>query len=439
MTCIIKLAKDKWPDKTAIINDSEILSYAELDKEVELVARQIFAQKTSDTLILPVTGSLTDIIRLMATQRIGRCSLPVNPKLPDTYLSEILFGLKTSQWPEHFNSHAGFFPPRTNDRLPANWILTSGSTALPKVAVISFANHLMSAQGSLATNASKPGDRYLQSLPLFHVGGLAALYRCFLSGASLVMDYSLGSAQWLIDQKITHISLVPTQLQRLLSQPIQGKFHFKQLLLGGGPISKKLLENQLKLPIQTTYGMTEMSSQIITRDLDGNDCLLAGRDLKISDEGEILVKGNTLFMGYQLPSGNYLPVDEDGWFHTRDMACWQQGNLQIIGRLDNQFISGGENIQPETIEEIIIRHPNIEQAVIVPIDDADFGKRPVVFINPEFSDTLSELNKWLDKKLPSFMKPIACFQLPKPQGLKINRIELKLLAENLLDDNLEKI
>ena len=169
--------------------------------------------------------------------------------------------------------------------------------------------------------------------------------------------------------------------------------------------------------ILPTYGMTEMSSQIVT-----NHQIHPYAEMKIAEDREILVRGPVLFQGYYEKGKIDLPL-KDGWFQTKDLGCWDDGLFKIIGRKDNLFISGGENIQPEEIEEVIRRICGLHDAVVVPIPDQEFGARPAVFLKQLVP--LEELQEMLKAHLPKFKIPIKCFELPET-GFKPQR---KTLAD----------
>jgi O-succinylbenzoic acid--CoA ligase len=172
-----------------------------------------------------------------------------------------------------------------------------------------------------------------------------------------------------------------------------------------------------------------MGSLVISQDPEGQTSLLPHRKCRIDSDGEILVRGDTLFLGYLESDGGLNPAtDAQGWFHTRDLGCWEGDAFRVIGRLDNQFISGGENVQPERIEEVLRRHPAIAQAVVVPRMDTEFGQRPVAFL-----DTIAEidhdaLRNWLRRHLNPWQLPVAFHPLPRSDGIKIRRADLIELA-----------
>lgn len=439
--CIIHQAKKRWPEAIAIEYGGEQLSYRQLDARVSAVAHTLRHCDLKTTLRLYVTGCLDDIINLLAAQRMALCVLPLNPLSPESWLNTVTSGLPLSDWPSSNDLSSDQASPVGLSQLgitahprqsvsihtPLHWILTSGSTGTPKVAVLSAGNHHYSAVGSMWCLHSQVGDRYWMSLPLYHVGGLSQIFRCFLSGATLVLPTEKLSAVALSHAQITHLSLVPTQLQRLLDASPQALVHCKSILLGGAPAPAKLLQRAAHLPIQTTYGLTEMASQVVTRQSNGVHRLLPYRELRISASGEVLVRGDTLFLGYQTPNGLEPAVDEQGWFHTRDTGIWDGKSLSITGRLDNQFISGGENIQPESLERIALEHPHIEQAVVVPVTDLEFGQRPVMFIAGQIE--IETFLTWMLTRIPKHAKPKAVYRLPPSEALKINRQQLQQQAE----------
>ncbi len=202
-------------------------------------------------------------------------------------------------------------------------IFTSGSVGKPKAVLHTLGNHYYNAFGSNQNICLRPGDRWLLSLPLYHVGGLGIVFRALLAGAAVVIPDREASLEKTIQiQPVTHLSLVATQLYRLLQKKrvITHLKKMKAILLGGGPIPFSLLQKcaEEKLPIYLSYGSTEMASQITTTcPGDGlNRWKTAGkplpfRELKLAADGEILVRGKTLCRGY-IDSGRVKKSDRQG-------------------------------------------------------------------------------------------------------------------------------
>jgi len=230
----------------------------------------------------------------------------------------------------------------------------------------------------------------------------------------------------------THISLVATQLYRLLEHKDNQVLlrSLKYILLGGSAIPRSLLEKalSLQLPVYVSYGLTEMSSQVATGKVEASDqpCarLLPYRQLKIDSDGQILVKGEVLFKGYLHQNKIALPLTKDGWFKTGDLGKLEHGCLSVLGRLDNMFICAGENIQPEEIENVLLRLPQVKEAVVVPKEDAQYGTRPVAFIRTEGTFNEQFLNTHCIQHLPKIKVPVCFYPWPEElvtQGIKISR------------------
>jgi O-succinylbenzoic acid--CoA ligase len=325
---------------------------------------------------------------------------------------------------------------------PATIIFTSGSTGAPKAALHTFGNHYHSALGSNINIALRPGDRWLHSLPLYHVGGLSILFRCLLAGATVALPLpGTSPGESIAGLGATHVSLVSTQLSRLLreSADLGG---LEAVLMGGGPVPPSLVDEALArgLPLYTSYGLTEMASQVTTtspgaslEELRTAGRVLPNREVSISESAEILVRGETLFAGYVEGEELDRPVDPEGWFRTRDLGeLDESGYLRVGGRMDNLFISGGENVQPEEIEAALCRLEEIDEAVVVPVPDEEFGARPVAFVRINDGES-RDLARELEPVLPRFKIPIYFHPWPEEvlRGMKVDRAGLGERARRL--------
>ena len=310
-------------------------------------------------------------------------------------------------------------PPTTpTERHPVDFdriaviLFTSGSTKQPKAVAHSLRTLFASAQASNCNISLSTNDRWLQSLSLWHIGGLAIAFRTLLAGATWIprdKNQSLGTQ--IESDNITHISVVSTQLYRMLQESNTDLSSLKGVLVGGGPIPNELIAKASHLPIHTTYGMTELGSQLCTtppnatsKTLQTAGYPLRGWETRISGSGEICARGAPLFLGYFKDKKLQLPVDEEGFFHTGDQGMIdEKGRLVVLGRSDQMFISGGENIHPEEIERCLCDLSNVEAALVLAVDDKEYGKRPVAFIKGKAS--LSMIQKHLHTHLPRFKHP----------------------------------
>ncbi|MDY2946638.1 MAG: o-succinylbenzoate--CoA ligase [Mannheimia varigena] len=330
--------------------------------------------------------------------------------------------------------------PHLDFEQPATLTLTSGSTGMPKAAVHSISAHLYNAEGVCELMEFEKTHSWLLSLPLFHVSGQGIVWRWLLKGATLYMHESKEAFFTLLKQ-VSHASLVPTQLQRYLAQLDYAVS--QKCLLGGTAIPSELVAQAQQKGITTFcgYGMTEMASTIcsVENELDNVGSPLCHRDVKL-ENGEVWVKGKPLALGYWQKNSKIQPlVNEQGWFATKDAGEWNsKKQLVIKGRLDNMFISGGENIQPEEIEQIIFRSNLVEQVFILPIDDKEFGQRPIAIVQfkqPNLAQEVNKLKIWLSDKLEKFKQPVAYYLLDTEQyhmqgTIKISRKQLQQDIQN---------
>ena len=309
----------------------------------------------------------------------------------------------------------------------ATLLFTSGSTAAPKVVAHSLEAHIAAARASGDRTPYGPDHRWLLSLPLCHVGGLSLLFRTVVAGATLVLpepEDDLASA--LVKTRPSHLSLVATQLRDLLDddEATAALTGCEAVLLGGGPAPIDLIRaaRDRGVALRRTYGMTEMGSQIAT-ETSGRLLPLRGAEAMVDAQGELLVRGVGMFEGY-LEEEELLQPLNHGWFATGDLAqIAADGALEILGRRDNQFVSGGENIRPEAIEAALAERGIT--AVIVPVTDERYGARPAAFTadGGAHDELAAEL-------LPSFARPIAWLTMPPLRGHKPNRRQLTQIAES---------
>ncbi|MCC6698005.1 MAG: o-succinylbenzoate--CoA ligase [Candidatus Hydrogenedentes bacterium] len=331
---------------------------------------------------------------------------------------------------------------------PGTIIFTSGSSAEPKAVLHTFAHHSYNALASNENIVIEPGDCWLLSLPVFHVSGLGILFRCaWAGGAVAVPEQGEPLDAAILRYGVTHVSLVATQLFRLIHTKSgrEALGTLKAILVGGSAVPGSLVReaHRLRLPIFTTYGLTEMSSQVtVSRPWDALEALLtSGRPLRtdtirVSSAGEIEVRGPTLFSGYLEGDRVSLPLTDEGWFATGDLGEFDDtGNLHVRGRKDNLFISGGENIQPEEIEQCLCHIDGVVEAVVVPVKSEEFGSRPVAFVRVVEPQHMKPalFVAYLAERLPAYKIPMFFLPWPVEKGeepMKASRTALTHLAGN---------
>ena len=219
---------------------------------------------------------------------------------------------------------------------------TSGTTGEPRAVCLTRRHFETSARAAAAVLPLGPDDRWLCCLPVHHVAGLSIFTRCAFAGATVwVEPWQPEAVKAVIEAgEVTVASLVPTMLARLRDAGLERAPSLRGILLGGGPIPRELLDWAIGagLPVMPTYGMTETCSQIATA-APGETLArpLPGVDVRIADDGEILVRGPM--------------VAADGWLHTGDRGrLTEDGLLEVEGRMDDVIVTGGENVASREVE-----------------------------------------------------------------------------------------
>jgi O-succinylbenzoic acid--CoA ligase len=397
-------AVDRWPERRALSDGARAWTYAELDRWVTGLARRIRdedAPGPDDVLALVTESTAEGVATVLAVMRAGITLAPLNPRLTETELDAARRAL------------AGSRP----DGVAVLW--TSGTSGAPRGVVLSSDNLRASASAAAERLSLGPSDRWLASLSTAHVGGLALVTRSVLLGSETVAvgPFDAGRAAALIREgRVTHASLVPTQLLRILEEfgDAPPPETFRCALIGGAHAPSGLVEHALEAgwPVALTYGMTEMSSQVATapparvrRKPGTPGRALAGVELRIAPDGEILCRGATRAVGY-VASREPL-VDGDGWVHTGDLGRLDEdGDLWITGRRSSRIISGGVTVDPTEVEETLRTHPSVVDVCVVGLPDEEWGEKLAAAVIPvEGELELEALDRWARECLSPAKRP----------------------------------
>lgn len=454
--CPVRTNAERRPTAPALIASEKTWSWAELDASVSGMVKHLDGLAPRGSCVAVQMLNSPELIALiLAALRTGHILAPISTRLPGQAAVQVTNQIGAVAWldedggrrmEERVSADESRISERSSTRIPlsrsATIIQTSGSTGAPKAALHTVGNHAWSARGLAEVIALKPEARWLLNLPLCHVGGLAIVYRCALFGATLVLpDPGMTTGEAIQTFAVTHASLVTTQLVRLLREENVALESLKAVLLGGSAASQDMVNaaSACGLPVHMSYGLTEMASTVtvassgdLARDGSTSGRVLPHRELAIR-HGEIHVRGRTLFAGYVEGDRLVQPVDEDGWFATGDLGFLDEtGCLHVTGRKDNRFVSGGESIQPEEIERVLEALPDVIQAVVVPVADDEFGRRPVAFVRIEGELDRQAMRCSLEATLPRFKLPVEFYPWPEIDGTKPNRTLLQEEAERLL-------
>lgn len=330
-------------------------------------------------------------------------------------------------------------------------LFTSGTSGRPKGARLTLAHFRASAEIASGVVDAGRDDVWLLCLPLFHVGGLAMMWRALSWGAALrlmpVVDVD-AIARLAATGAVQHASVVPTTLRAWLSSTaLAPASRMKAILVGGGPVSRDLLEagRRAGLPVVWTWGMTETTSQACTaspRDPPTDAAApLPGVVVDVRDDrgssvdhgvvGDVFVKGPTLFAGYL--DGPVAVCDDRGFFATGDLGSVDDaGRLRIAARRTDLILSGGENLYPAEIEAVLARCPGVVDVAVVGVPDAVWGQRPVAVVagNGVFVD-VDAVVAFAQSALPKIKRPdrvVVVVALPRLGNGKVDRAALLRLA-----------
>jgi o-succinylbenzoate---CoA ligase len=362
------------PDRTGLVTPERALSYAELEAEASAAARRLAARgvRRNANVVLGLPAGADHAILLHALIKVGAIAQPLDARLDDVEREAAIEPTKPAlvvSGPEDVAGPEADLPLLGEHDLDAVHcrLLTGGTTGRPRAIGLTYGNHLWSAVGSAFKIGVDPTDRWLCCLPLHHVSGLSILMRSVIYGTGAVVHEGFDIdrvAHSLAEEGVTLLSLVPTMLVRLLAAEVDLSGP-RAILLGGGPVPVEVIEEAAGrgANVVQTYGLTEAASQVTTlepgeahRKLGSAGRPLLTTHLRIQD-GEILVQGPTVAPGC---------ADEDGWLHTADLGhIDEEGFLYVEDRLDDVILSGGENIVPSEVEEVLLRHPQVADAAAV--------------------------------------------------------------------------
>ncbi|MEG3754872.1 AMP-binding protein [Psychromonas arctica] len=458
----------------AIQDDQQQLTYRQLDSQLTVLAEQLAQQTTliacqtkideseNNRLVCIANNGLQLLLLQLLCLRIGWLFCPLNPRFTDTEIQQRLTLLNSPYcWAEDSSPHIALktlainfaFSPASSKQLtilninplqPCNIIFTSGSSGFPKAIVHHYQNHFFSAKGSQKLIPLQRDDHNLLSLPLFHISGYATVIRTIIAGATIQLSSYPLTYDLIYDRKITHLSLVTTQLIRLLKDVrfYPQKTSIKHLLLGGSAFSESLLNvlSARSLSYHLSYGCTEMASQVATSNNNKQLIVLPYRQVKI-DENEIFLRGETRFIGY-FKNNRIIKIPAKEWISCGDCGQLKSEQLIISGRKDRQFISGGENIQPEEIETVCLQYNDVEKAYIYPIQDPEYGQRVVLFVaftkdNPSyFKQYCAQLEQYLAQRLINFKLPIHYLLWPATEGSGKLKVTRQQFIDSLLQQGL---
>ena len=425
---------------------SSYMSAAPLNPAYKADEYEFYLKDLSPKIVIVEPNSKNNVIEVAKKLKIPVCEIKIQKDSPPG-----LFDLfdKTSQ----------YSLPEENDE--ALVLHTSGTTSKPKIVPLTNKNIFSSAINISKSLELSEIDHCLNIMPLFHIHGLIAIIAASMKvGASVCASNGFNAIKFLEiakSEKITWYSGVPTMHQAILLRAEKKLELAKNLKLkfirsssaSLPPAVFEKLNNVFKCPVIEAYGMTEATHQMTSNPLPpkiqkpGFVGIPAGPDVCIMDDadkilnqgetGEVCIKGNNVTLGYDNnPEANKKSFS-NGWFRTGDQGYFDQdGYLKISGRLKEIINKGGEKISPLEVDNILMDHPLIEQAVCFGYEDKMLGEEIAAAIIVKEGQNCSEIDvkNYAEEKLAKFKIPKKIFfvnEIPKGATGKLQR---NVLAKN---------
>lgn len=385
-------AADEMPDRLAIVDGSQQLTFRDVAGRTGSAYAALLAMR-APTLALTPRATTESLTWLYAAFAAGVPVLTLHPRAtePERRQAASLVGAVEPQ------AIAADTARRAHGLLtdadPFVYIPTSGSTGTPRLVELSRRAVLASARASAQNLGWHDDDRWLVCLPLSHTGGLSIVIRCLLARRAVVLFEAssgglLAEAERLADvaQTATLISLVPSLLERLLDIGFTPPAQLRAVLLGGSGCSPALARraHAARIPLLTSYGLTETASQVVTRryaerfeplpERDG--CVSSGHPLPgvqlALRDGSLALRAESRLTRYV---GATSPLDSEGWLCTADRGeLGAAGELYVRGRSDDVIVSGGENVDPLEVEAVLLSLPGVTAACVVGTPSPQFGQ-----------------------------------------------------------------
>ena len=339
---------------------------------------------------------------------------------------------------------AAIEPVKWEREEPQLIVFTSGSTGRPKPVVVTMGNLLSSAIASAFRLGVDPADRWLLTLSLYHVGGIAPIFRSTLYGTAVVLraGFDPGQAADDLDRyDVTVVSLVPTMLKGMLDRRGTLSDSLRVVLLGGAPADNALIQRceNYSVPVHPTYGMTETASQVATaRPADAFDRPgTVGRPLLwtevtvLGDDGEPVAAGETgeLVVSGPTVTPGYYGDNEDAFcpygLRTGDVGYQtEDGSLFVVNRIDDRITTGGETIDPGAVVTVLKAHEAVEAAAVVGVPDAQWGERVTALVVGDDGLTAAAVDSHCRDQLADFKCPktiVFADEIPRTASGSIDR------------------
>jgi long-chain acyl-CoA synthetase len=482
-------ATDRDVDKVAIIDlgsgQERRFSYRDFEGEANAVARSLSARGLTrgDRVAILSANRFEYLTTVHGIMRAGFVAVPVNFKFPPATIDYIIhdsgaklvfcdaqrFDSAPKDLPRvRFDAEqfADFVKPgpfsgvaATSDE-PAMFLYTSGSTGRPKGVVLSHQSHIWVVQQRMAVQ-DVSRHRFLIAAPLYHMNALAMSQLAHAAHATAILLPQFTTRLYLKaieDYRCTWLTAVPPMIAMMLNDKERlaatDLSSVEFLRMGSAPVSQSLMAAihrvLPKAAVTNAYGTTEAGPVVFAPHPKGLpqpemsvgyphpkvQLRLVGEDGKPSDLGVLEMKSQALMNGYHNRPDVPSPITGDGFYVTGDVFRRDENGFYFfVGRTDDMFVSGGENIFPSEVEKMLETHPDVIQACVVPVDDEIKGTKPVAFVVRREGRHLDEsmLKTFALANAPAYQHPRSIWfvdSLPLASTNKLDRNTLRALAES---------
>jgi long-chain acyl-CoA synthetase len=486
------------PDKVAIIDLSagkeRCFTYRDFEERADAVARALTARGLvrGDRVAILSANCFEYLTTLHGIMRAGFVAVPVNFKFPAATIDYIIrdsgarfvfcddpsFDSAPHDLPRirfdgggsdfaDFLDPGPFVPLAAMRGEPAMFLYTSGSTGRPKGVVLSHQSHIWVVEQRMAAQ-DLSRHRFLVAAPLYHMNALAMSQLAHAAHATVILLPRFTAQLYLraIDTyRCTWLTAVPPMIAMMLNDKewlaATDLSSVEFLRMGSAPVSHSLMEAiHRALPhaaVTNAYGTTEGGPVVFGLHPDGLpqpemsvgyphpkvQVRLRGDDGILSDVGVLEMKSPAIMTGYHNRPDLASPITEDGFYITGDVFRRDEHSFYFfVGRTDDMFVSGGENIFPGEVEKMLETHPDVVQACVVPVADDIKGTKPVAFVVAREGSNIveSSLKAFALENAPAYQHPRSIWfvdSLPLASTNKLDRNALRELAARKLQRGTE--